>query len=431
MKDTMHSTDEPASELFRRLGTQKTLLASATKEDALRLSVNAHIHLPPNFSAFDNVAQALALAAEQGVNVLGASNYYDYSVYAEFAAEANRRRIFPLFGIEIIALIDDLVQAGIKLNDPGNPGRMYLCGKGIMRFDPMTEEAAGLMQTIRHKDSERMALMTRRLAEAFAAAGVETGLDAEAIRAQAATRHDCPLTTVYLQERHIAQAFQEALFAQAVPDERTAVLSRLFGSSPTSGAEDAAGVQGEIRSRLMKAGKPAYVAETFVGFDHAYSLLLALGGIPCYPVLADGATPLCVFEDPVESLIASLNSRGIHAAEFIPVRNSPEILTRYVSALRAAGLIVTAGTEHNTRDLLPLAPTCLGGVPIPEELQEIFREGACVIAAHQFLLAHGMPGYVDAQGHPNAGYADNEERIAAFHKLGAAVIQEFIRALPA
>ncbi len=46
--------------------------------------VNAHIHLPPNFSAFESVAEAVDLAAQQGVGVLGVSNYYDYEVYGDF-----------------------------------------------------------------------------------------------------------------------------------------------------------------------------------------------------------------------------------------------------------------------------------------------------------------------------------------------------------
>jgi hypothetical protein len=48
------------------------------------LKNNAHIHLPPNFSAFETVEQAVDLAAAQGVRVLGVSNYYDYAVYDDF-----------------------------------------------------------------------------------------------------------------------------------------------------------------------------------------------------------------------------------------------------------------------------------------------------------------------------------------------------------
>ncbi len=197
--------------------------------------VNTHVHLPPNFSAFDTTVQALDLAQAQGVRVLGASNYYDYSVYEGFAREALSRGIFPLFGLEIIALVDELVQADVRVNDPGNPGKYYLCGKGITHFAPMTDEAAGLLQTIRDNDSQRMAAMAARLAEVFAAAGVETHLNAEAIKARVARRHGCAVGSVYLQERHLAQAFQEVLFEQVAIDARAAALHKVYGVPAKAG----------------------------------------------------------------------------------------------------------------------------------------------------------------------------------------------------
>jgi hypothetical protein len=42
----------------------------------------------------------------------------------------------------------------------------------------------------------------------------------------------------------------------------------------------------------------------------------------------------------------------IGCAEFVPLRNTPAVLSKYVKAMRAAGLMVTAGTEHNTLELL-------------------------------------------------------------------------------
>src|SRR5579871_4948247 len=307
--------------LFQDLGAPATLAAKAAEGYAphTRSPVNAHIHLPPNFSAFETVAQAVGLTAEQGVGVLGVSNYYDYSVYNAFSALAAEHGVFPLFGLEIIALIEDLVRAGVKLNDPGNPGKMYICGKGITRFAPMSPQAAELLEVIRDKDSERMARMTIRLAEVFAAAGLESGLDAAAVKARVVQRHGVPLETVYLQERHVAQAFQEALFERVPAEGRAAFLARLFGTASKAAPEDAVGVQNELRSHLMKAGKSAYVEETFVGFDHAYRLILALGGIPCYPTLADGGNAICPFEAPVEKLIAEIKGRGIYSAEFIPI----------------------------------------------------------------------------------------------------------------
>lgn len=391
-----------------------------------RRPVNAHIHLPPNFSAFDSVRQAVDLAWRQGIRVLGASNYYDYTVYREFASVAEARGVYPLFGIEVLALLPDLAVAGVRINDPGNPGRMYLCGKGITHFQPLTQQAATLLGEIRDRDSRRMAHMTVRMAGIFADAGLDTDLDDAAVRERVVRRHGCPPETVCLQERHVAQAFQELLFEKVAIEARRALLGRVFGvPAPEVDVRDAAAVQNAVRASLMKAGRPAYVEETFVGFAHAYRLVLALGGIPCYPTLADGASPLCAFEEPVERLIGTLQEMGIFCAEFIPNRNSPETLTHYVEAFRNAGMVVTAGTEHNTRELLPLEPACTGGQAIPDGLRDVFWEGACVVAAHQHLVSLGRTGYVDSDGRLNPDYGAVEERIGFFRRLGSALIEAF------
>ncbi len=88
-----------------------------------RPAVNSHIHLPPNFSAFDTVEQAVVLAAEQNVQIVGLSNYYDYAVYEDFGARARHNKIIPLFGIEIISMQQSLLEQGIRVNDPANPGK--------------------------------------------------------------------------------------------------------------------------------------------------------------------------------------------------------------------------------------------------------------------------------------------------------------------
>jgi len=415
------------TDLMTQLGTPDALRARAGQGLAppTRPRVNAHVHLPPNFSAFTTARQAVELADAQGVQILGASNYYDYSVYGEMAMLAAERGVFPLFGLEIIALVKDLVQEGVKVNDPGNPGKYYLCGKAITRFDPMPEAARALLQTIRDADSARMAALADRLAALFDGAGLETGLDAEAIKDRVVARHGSPRGTVYLQERHVAQAFQEVLFERVAADVRADFLRRLYGVMPKAKSDDAVGTQNEIRSQLLKSGKPAYVPETFVDFGHAYRLVLALGGLPCYPTLADGAAPITEYEASPEALIADLQARNIVCAEFVPNRNTPAVLSRYVHALRRAGLFVTAGTEHNTLELLPLAPTCLGGQAIPEDVQEVFWEGACVLAAHQYLGLMGRPGFVDGAGVPDPAFPSAEARIASYRALGAAVLARY------
>jgi hypothetical protein len=394
------------------------------------LKVNSHIHLPPNFSAFQTVRQAIDLSAQQGVRVLGVSNYYHYDVYGDFVDDARKAGIFPLFGLEIICLIDDLIKAGVKINDPGNPGKMYICGKGITRFAPFNTEAERLLGIIRHSDSTRMREVIRKLSEVLAQRGLPISLTEADVIDMVANRHGCSRERIYLQERHVCQAFQEAIFARVPAGQRVEKLTAGFGLStpPKFGPEEAVKIQNEIRAQLMKAGKPAYVAETFVNFEQAYKLILELGGIPAYPTLADGTSPVCAFEDPIEKLISSIQERGFAAAEFIPIRNTPEVLSKYVKAMRDAGLVITAGTEHNTLDLLPIEPECVKSLPVPDDVKEIFWEGACVVAAHQFLTLHGECGFVDPQGRPNPNYKDADSRIAAFKALGETVIHSYLTA---
>ena len=414
---------------LKSLGTVAEMQAAAEAGRAppVRPRSNGHIHLPPNFSAFETVRQAIDLAAEQGVTVLGASNYYHYGVYADFAALARQRGIFPLYGLEVICLLDDLARQGVKVNDPGNPGKMYLCGKGLTRFAPMNRAAQGLIDLIWRYDTGRMTRMVEILTRHFESRGVTTGLTLEAVKDMVVRRHGSPRDTVCVQERHVAQAFQEALFARVPAAGRVEALQRVLGAAPKAGPDDAVAVQNDIRSHLMKAGKAAFVDEALVSFEQGYRLILELGGIPCYPTLADGTLPVCGYEDPVEKLIGTLHESRIYSAEFIPIRNQPEVLARYVKAMRAAGFVITGGTEHNTLDLLPMEPTCLKRQPVPEDVKEVFWEGACVVAAHQFLTLHGRCGYVDGQGGLNPEYGDAEERIAALRHLGAAVIDRYFR----
>ena len=105
--------------------------------------------------------------------------------------------------------------------------------------------------------------------------------------------------------------------------------------------------------------------------------------------------------------------------ERISIRNSPEVLAEYVSAIRQAGIAVVAGTEHNTLDLLPIKPACVGGEAVPEEIDAIFKEGICVLVAHAFLKAHGKDGFVDGQE------GEANERIEHFSRIGAVVLQKY------
>lgn len=384
--------------------------------------VNTHVHLPPNFSAFETAEGAVRAAAAEGVAVIGSSNYYDFNVYRRFASAAAEAGIVPLFGMEIITVIDDLPGDGMLINDPTNLNRMYLCGKALSRLDPPIPAAASRMVAMRAASDDRMRRMTALVGTLWTGAGLACDVTEREIAASVAERCGVPVEWVSLQERHVAQAFQELLFRDVAEAERSAVLGRIFGAPTSVAVTDAVAVQDAIRSNLMKSGKQAFVPEAAVSFDDAYRLILELGGIPCYPILADGASPICPFEDPAEVLAERLLSRGIYCAELIPVRNRREVVDRYVAALRSAGIVITAGTEHNTRRMIPVEPKALGDEPLSDAAREAFWEGTCVVAAHQSLTAADRSGYVDRDGLLTVGFSDREARIRELSRIGAELI---------
>lgn len=384
--------------------------------------VNTHVHLAPNFSAFETPEAAVQAASMEGVHVLGASNFHDTRVYRRFADAATNAGIVPLFGLEFITVAGDLQAAGTRVNDPGNPGRMYLCGKGVDPFTPPTADAARILADARSANEDRAASLVGRLREHFASVGLATSLGSTAIAEDVAERAGVPADWVVLQERHIAMAFQEALFLQVAPDRRPALLERAYGRPSSAPVEDPVAVQGEIRSRLLKAGGPAFVQETALTFDDAFRVILDADGIPTYPTLADGASPVCPFEDPPEALATRIKARGIHLAELIPVRNDPAVVDAYVRAFRTAGIAVMAGTEHNTLDRIPFDPAARGGVAVSAEARAAFWEGTCIVAAHQARRRDGLGGFVDRDGTPAAAFSDDDQRIRWFADLGARIV---------
>lgn len=124
----------------------------------------------------------------------------------------------------------------------------------------------------------------------------------------------------------------------------------------------------------------------FLPMEDVRKIILAAGGIPTYPFLADDANGnFTQFEADVPATAAELKKRGIFSVEFITTRNSIEVLERYAGYLHDSGFVVTFGSEHNTPAMEPIELFARGGVPLTPRLRQIGYEGACVVAA--------TPGY--------------------------------------
>ena len=185
--------------------------------------------------------------------------------------------------------------------------------------------------------------------------------------------------------------------------------------------KDFAGIENEIRGNLLKAGGSAFIPESpeaFLDMAMVCRMILESGGIPTYPFLADDSNGnFTAFEAPKEKVIEILRARNICSVEFITPRNSLAVLEEYADYFNKSGFVVTFGSEHNTPVMEPVELFARNSTPLSPLLLEINYQGACIIAAHQYLVATEGIGYVNIDGKP-----DTDKR-EYYVTLGKALIE--------
>lgn len=384
------------------------------------INVNAHLHTPYSFSAFRDIDDALDRAVAENVKVVGINDFYTAKGFEKWKEGCYKRKLYPLFGIEFISLNQEDQNAGVRVNDPANPGRTYLSGKGMSFPFRIAEPFASELKAVEIESNKQVEEMLHRLNDYLNNLSVGIELDLEWIKMN--------LTLGSLRERHIARALRQKVYENCDNDEGKILLlfRKIFnGRELSASLSDIAGVENEIRSRLLKAGGAAYVPEepsVFLPFQSVCDIILAGGGIPTYPFLADNVNgEYTDFERDMEGAAVQLRERGIHSVEFITTRNDIKLLEKYTCYFYDQGFIVTFGTEHNSPVMEPLMLFARDGVPLTDRLKKINFEGACVIAAHQHIVAQGLEGYIDEEG--EADYSKRDE----FIKLGEELIKSIVQ----
>ncbi len=378
--------------------------------------INGHIHTPHSFSAFYDVEQPFELAKQEGVSILGINDFYTTDGYGEFAGHAIKYKIFPLFNIEFMALQNDLKEAGIRVNDPNNPGRTYFSGKGLRQPAKMNDTSFKKIKDLQEESNRQTYQMVEKLNAFFVENNIDLQIDAKATQEKLAKN--------LFRERHIAQAIRIAVFEKEETDlGRAKLLNSVFlGKDIKSAIDDVAGLENEIRGNLLKAGGAAFVPEdpkAFLSLEEVKEIIIDAGGIPCYPVLLDfGNGNFTDYEADKEKLLQELVKNDVYSIELIPARNKYEIFKDFVSFFNENGFVITFGSEHNTPKLDPMKLECGGGIELDDELKTINYEGAAVVAAHQYLIAKGKEGYL------KGAKAKTDEK-GYFVELGKAVIEKF------
>jgi len=320
--------------------------------------VNAHIHTPYSFSAFSSVEEALDHAAAEGVKVVGINDFYSTDGYGAWKAGCAARGLYPLFGIEFISLNAADQAAGLRVNDPNNPGRTYISGKGLAYPVILSGKPLRQLEEVKAESNAQVEAMCGKLNQWLKAEGKDIQLDFSEIREK--------LTMGSIRERHLAKALRLALY----PD-----------------AENPAKLENELRSKLLKAGGAAFVPEdpkAFLPTETVQEIIQAAGGIPTYPFLADDAKGnFTDFEGDLMQAADTLKKRGFRSVEFITTRNTTAVLEQYAGYLEDEGFIVSFGSEHNTPAMEPVKLHTRDAAELSDKLKAINWRGACAIAAHQ------------------------------------------------
>jgi hypothetical protein len=366
---------------------------------------NCHIHTSESFSVFRSPSEAVWQAAHEGIAVLGINDHYTVAGHPEFRRACAVAGIAAGFSLEAVAVDRDAAEAGLKLNDPDNPGRIYLCGKGITQYpaDSLPEmcNLARMRAALERRNREITSKVAGLFQERLGAAGPTwENVVALTPRGNATERHVAFATLLRL---------REVATQQGKPVGE--IIAALCGATPPAGGDDAA-LQIFLRAKLMKAGAPAFVREdpdAFVSVADLRAIFLAFGAIPTYPILGN---PVLGGEENIEALLDRLESMGFYAVEVIPTRNTRERLTEIVSAARRRWWPVFNGTEHNTPESRPL----LDPFALDPDFEPWFRQSTALMLGHQRLVAQGKQGFVDAQGKPTI--PDPKSRFECFSQAG-------------
>lgn len=405
-------TTELEAQLYE--GTTERRLAAlgelcAQLEPRPHRGTNCHIHTNESFSVFRSPTEAVWQAAREGIAVLGINDHYTVAGHEEFRRACEIAGISAAFSLEAVAMDREAEAEGLLLNDPDNPGRVYLCGKGVTRTPPDSSVEMRNLARMRAALESRSREMTGKVEALFRSRLKADGPAWEDVRALAPRGN--------VTERHLAKATLTRL--RELSDEQGIALSEIIaaccGVAPPAGSDDAA-LQIFLRAKLLKAGAPCFVSESqeaFVSVRELRSIFLAYGSIPTCPVLGN---PVTSGERDIEALLDRLEATGFHAIEVIPHRNTRERLAEIVSTARRRWWPVFNGTEHNTPETKPL----LDPYALDPEFEPWFRKSTALLLGHQRLVAQGRAGFVDLEGNP--AIADPRLRFEYFSEAGQAEV---------
>lgn len=364
----------------------------------LMLKTNNSIHTPYHFSSFESISQAVSLAKEQNISILGINDFNTTEGYEEFAAACEKFGVYPLFNIEFASLYQEDQKKGFHWNDPISPGVIFLCGKALNYPVKLSADSKNLIAAMWKITQDRIWKMLDLLNKLLADRNIDLSLDYNQIRNLYAKNS--------VREYHLTKYLYSSIIHKwSQPQDQITILRNLF-NDPSFEADlsDKDFLQDQIHKRLLDTGKTAYIEEnhtSFLSTHQVRTLILDAGGIPCLPIFNFSIPDIANDQRKLSLLARKLNELGIFAVEFFCNGSSLEQLKKCACFFHNLDFCVTLSTDHNAPGLSTLVTSLQSNLPFDPELQKIAYEGACILAAHQEKHRLCCPGFINDEGNRN------------------------------
>jgi len=355
-----------------------------------KAGINLHVHTNESFSFFSSVSEAVLYAFRENVGYFGINDHYTIDGHDEFAAACRIASITPTFSIEAVAMDEDAFLNERRYNDPKNPGKIYLVGKGVtkkLREGSEGHRLLGSMCTFIRKRNRKIAGC---LKEYTARKGIALDFsydDADKLSPRGNTT-----------ERHVVQAFCMKM-KEAFPTvkRRLDAFSRLLGTGiDESALDDEELLLDTVRTRLVKKGMVCYVEEdgdAFITPERLISLYREFGAVPTYPLMGN---PVTEEEEDLEAMIRKTRAYGLYALGILDYRTRVKRAGEIIEAASHYGYPVFTGTEHNTKKRMPL----IGPVAATASYYDYFLKSTHFVNGHQRMARILDFGFLDHDGKP-------------------------------
>ena len=159
---------QPVNEGLFDKNLQKRLvtLSNLVEENPRKIEnggINLHVHTNESFSIFRSPTEAVWYAYQEGVEYFGINDHDTTAGHEEFRLACDIAHIKAVFSIEVKALDSDALKKGIRINDPINPGRVYLIGKGITRGLEPGSKSDAIFRSIKQANQKRNRKIVEKL----------------------------------------------------------------------------------------------------------------------------------------------------------------------------------------------------------------------------------------------------------------------------